>query len=72
MKIRLDGLIHKARLTIDNDRKVWELRVLKGIKNVSFFSRQEIELSGLQIVQTTSGEWDQLATAGFQPPFIRD
>jgi len=72
MEVKFDGAIHTARLTTDNDRKVWELRVLKNSKNVSFFSRDEIEKSGLQIVQTTSGEWDQLATAGFQPPFVRD
>lgn len=72
MEVRLsDGAIHKARITGDNKRHKWELRVLNedGGPKLSAWSREDIILAGIQIVQTTNLEWENLCRAGFQPPF---
>lgn len=73
MEIRMDGQNHKGRITKDNERHAWELRILNADGTfLSFFNRQHLEEAGLQIVQCTSGEWEHLQRAGFQPPFKRD
>ncbi|MFP4088013.1 MAG: hypothetical protein ACLFUL_14615 [Desulfobacteraceae bacterium] len=75
MEVRTqDGKIHPARLTTDNERHQWEFRVLNpdGTTALSAFTRAEIELAGIQIVHTSTLEWESLAKAGFQPPFTKD
>jgi hypothetical protein len=69
MQVRLDGKIQKARITTDNPEHKWEIRLESGR---SFFARDALEESGLQIVQCTDREWEHLATAGFQPPYQHD
>lgn len=73
MEIRMDGQIHKGRITKDNERHAWELRILNADGTfLSFFDRSQIEESGLQIRQCSDLEWEHLASAGFQPPYAND
>ena len=69
MVIRIDGMERIARISWDNPDRKPHLIVFGDdgtIRNV-VKSRDEMEAIGLQFVQTSSGEWEALSRAGFQP-----